>query len=103
MKRLLAAGSGNIFQISKAFRYAESGQVHNPEFSLLEWYRLDFDHHQLMDEVEALLQVIGHWPLAQRITYQGLFQTYVGIDVLNCSDQALMQWVQQQGFGIHDL
>ncbi len=55
MKRLLAAGSGNIFQICKTFRNGEVSPTHNPEFSMLEFYRVDADYHQLMDDVEQLL------------------------------------------------
>ena len=58
MKRLLAAGSGPIFQIARVFRDDELGRWHNPEFTLLEWYQLDIDHHALMREVGELLQII---------------------------------------------
>jgi lysyl-tRNA synthetase class 2 len=83
MKRLLAAGSGDIYQLCKAFRDGEAGRQHNPEFTLLEWYRLGFDHHQLMDEVEALLtRLLGarlHAP-AERLSYREAFLRELGID-----------------------
>lgn len=91
MKRLLAAGSGAIFQVFRAFRADESGRRHNPEFSLLEWYRPDFDHHQLMDEVAELVQaVLGPLPI-EHCSYRDLFQRYLGIDAFAASDTALGQ------------
>ncbi|MCK4864202.1 MAG: EF-P lysine aminoacylase GenX [Gammaproteobacteria bacterium] len=59
MKRLLAAGCGSIYQISPAFRQDEQGKKHNPEFTLLEWYRIDLDHHALMGEVNSLIRFVA--------------------------------------------
>ncbi|VAX09777.1 Translation elongation factor P Lys34--(R)-beta-lysine ligase [hydrothermal vent metagenome] len=97
MKRLLAAGSGSIYQICKVFRAGEAGRRHNPEFTLLEWYRLDFDHHALMQEVEALTRdLIGNsvnadfvLGAAQHLPYQEAFQQFAGIDPFVAEVQAL--------------
>ncbi|MGH8505175.1 MAG: EF-P lysine aminoacylase EpmA [Stenotrophobium sp.] len=81
MKRLLAAGSGPIWQISHVFRREELGRYHNPEFTLLEWYRPGFDHHRLMDEVEELLHALGVAGASfERLTYREAFQRYAGLD-----------------------
>jgi lysyl-tRNA synthetase class 2 len=83
MKRLLAAGSGDIFQISKAFRKEESGRHHNPEFSLLEWYRVDWDHRMLIREVaELVCEMLGRagW---QVWTYRALFQEHLSVDLFD--------------------
>jgi len=56
MKRLLAAGYGNIFQLSHCWRDGERGNYHLPEYSMLEWYRPDCDYHRLMDDCELLLE-----------------------------------------------
>jgi len=89
MKRLLAACSGSIFQLCKAFRQAENGRLHNPEFTMLEWYRTGFNHLQLMNEVDELLRLILHTTSGYQITYQQLFQTFLGIDPLNVTLDAL--------------
>jgi lysyl-tRNA synthetase class 2 len=84
MKRLLAAGSGPIYQVCKAFRQGEIGRLHNPEFSLLEWYRPGFDHFQLMDEVAELVSTVasGRLSLAvpERLDYGQMFRDILGID-----------------------
>ncbi len=89
MKRLLAAGSGDIYQICKVYRADETGRHHNPEFSLLEWYRLDFDHHALMDEIEALLaealRDLHEFGAARRFTYREAFVAFAGLDPLKAS------------------
>lgn len=85
MKRLLAAGSGCIYQICKSFRNEENGRYHNPEFSMLEWYRVGFDHHQLMDEMDELLQLVLGCGDAQRMSYQQAFLTVLGVCPLEAS------------------
>lgn len=89
MKRLLAAGSGPIYQICKAFRDGEAGRSHNPEFTILEWYRPGFDHHQLMDEIDALLAVVLDASPAERLTYGEVFQRHLGVDPHRASIDAL--------------
>lgn len=91
MKRLLAAGSGCIYQINKAFRNEESGRYHNPEFTMLEWYRVGFDHHQLMDEMDALLQRVLRCGEAERMSYQQAFIRVLGVCPLQGSMSALKQ------------
>lgn len=86
MKRLLAANAQSIYQICKAFRRSESGRLHNPEFTLLEWYRAGFSLQQLMDDVESLLIPLlpkDHFPdQAERIPYKTVFTNYIGLDPL---------------------
>ncbi|WP_201087313.1 elongation factor P--(R)-beta-lysine ligase [Aliivibrio fischeri] len=85
MKRLLAAGSGCIYQINKAFRNEEAGRYHNPEFTMLEWYRLGFDHHDLMDEMNELLTLVLKCDNAERMTYQEAFIQVLGVCPLEAS------------------
>ncbi|MDX8129957.1 EF-P lysine aminoacylase EpmA [Methylomonas sp. BW4-1] len=86
MKRLLADGSGSIYQICKAFRNGEAGRYHNPEFTILEWYRVGYDLRQLMAEVaELLLQLLQPFHAAlptKQISYQQLFLDATGLDPL---------------------
>ncbi|MEW6989041.1 elongation factor P--(R)-beta-lysine ligase [Colwelliaceae bacterium 6441] len=89
MKRLIASGYGSIFQLCKAFRHEEQGRYHNPEFSMLEWYRIGFDHFQLMDEVNELLQVTLQCKSAEKLTYQDAFLKYLNVDPLCCSIELL--------------
>lgn len=78
MKRLLAAGSGDIFQICKAFRQEEQGVRHNPEYTLLEWYRQGIDHYQLAREVAELVAAVLARPGWQVWSWQTLFQEVMG-------------------------
>lgn len=89
MKRLLAAGSGSIYQICKAFRNGESGRFHNPEFTMLEWYRVGFKLPQLMDEVDELIGRLSktHRSLneTQRFRYQDIFLSCTDLNPLEFS------------------
>jgi lysyl-tRNA synthetase class 2 len=82
MKRLLSAGCESIFQICHAFRQGEAGKLHHPEFTLLEWYRVDYDYQRLMDEMELLITTLS---LSQcefsRISYRQLFQRELKLDL----------------------
>ena len=84
MKRLLAAGSGCIYQIAKVFRNGEAGRLHNPEFSLLEWYRLGFDLERLMAEVADLVTLLlgDRLPLQapEYLSYGAVFQRALELD-----------------------
>lgn len=95
MKRLLAAGSGPIFQLARVFRDDELGRWHNPEFTLLEWYQLGINHHQLMDEMDELLQQVFNAGLMQRKTYQRVFQEICDIDPLTATIEKLQQILLQ--------
>jgi lysyl-tRNA synthetase class 2 len=101
MKRLLAAGSGDIFQVCKVFRDEESGRWHNPEFTMIEWYRLALDDAALMDEVEALLarmlDGLRELAPAERLGYAAALQRHAGIDAFTCSDRDLTEAALRHG------
>lgn len=98
MKRLLAAGSGAIFQLCKAFRNEEAGSHHNPEFTMLEWYRPGFDEFALMDEMDELMQLVLGVESAERLTYQQAFMNALGVDPLTANISTLQQLATEQGF-----
>ena len=107
MKRLLAAGSGSIYQICKVFRQGEVGRQHNPEFTMLEWYRIGFDHQQLMTEVDSLLRELldGYLTLGdtQRLTYHDAFVQYAGLEPHSASIDQLQEKVKEQGIDVTGL
>lgn len=102
MKRLLAAGSGSIYQVCKAFRNAETGRCHNPEFTILEWYRIDFSLQNLMAEVAellvGLLQPACPELKVKQISYQGLFQAVTGLNPLVYNRRDYQHFAQTAGF-----
>ncbi len=96
MKRLLAAGSGPIYQIIRVFRDYESGKLHNPEFTLLEWYQPGYDYHILMDEVDELIHKLG-FKRTIRMSYGEVFEDYTGIDPHQTDFIELQQMAIQNG------
>lgn len=98
MKRLLAAGSGSIYQLCKCFRNAEIGRFHNPEFTMLEWYRIGFDLLQLMNEIAELLQSLFLGFDVKRCSYQSVFQQHTGLDPLVFDHDAYCVYAVQHGF-----
>ena len=91
MKRLLAAGSGDIYYLGKAFRDGEAGGRHNPEFTLLEWYRPGWDEHRLMDEVAELICLLIPESIAvSKLSYRDAFQNSLSLDP-HTADIAVLQ------------
>lgn len=84
MKRLLAAGSGPIWQLAVSFRNGEYSARHNPEFAMLEWYQPGYDLNDLMAEVQALIEeVLGVSACSSR-SYRSLFREYLALDPFRC-------------------
>ena len=100
MKRLLASGIGDIYQLGKAFRRGESGARHNPEFTLLEWYRTDTSHHELIREVAELVSKVLPVSSWQVWSYAALFAEILNLDVFTASTEALNRKVEQEGISI---
>ncbi|MCL6269629.1 EF-P lysine aminoacylase EpmA [Sansalvadorimonas sp. 2012CJ34-2] len=95
MKRLLAAGCEDIYYLGRVFRNGEAGGRHNPEFTMLEWYRLGIDHHQLMDDVTGLIRSVTPFKEAGRYSYKKLFVEKLGVDPHEASDQELEALTQE--------
>ncbi len=101
MKRLLACGFGDIFQICRVVRAAERSRLHNPEFTLIEWYRLGFSLEQLMSEVEALVRELlgpGSPRTCERITYRDAFLHELQLDPLTAGLGELAHAAQGAGY-----
>ncbi|EST56881.1 MULTISPECIES: elongation factor P--(R)-beta-lysine ligase [Proteus] len=91
MKRLLAANSGPIYQMGRCFRNEEAGRYHNPEFTMLEWYRPCFDMYRLMNEVDDLLQEVLDCEASESLSYQQAFLRYLDIDPLSVDKEKLRE------------
>ena len=99
MKRLLASGSGDIFSLGKAFRAEEKGPAHNPEFTILEWYRINWDEHQLIEEVVDLVSVFTPSVNLLKISYGELFQQILGLNPHNAELSELQSRAEEANFG----
>ncbi|MEO8307155.1 MAG: EF-P lysine aminoacylase EpmA [Pseudomonadota bacterium] len=100
MKRLLAAGSGDIYQVCHTFRAGERSRTHNPEFTMVEWYRTGFDLQQIMEETAALVATLlpSRLPLAfEYLTYNDAFRRELHCDALEVSTQQLAALCLQHG------
>ena len=91
MKRLLASGYGCIYSIAKAFRHEEAGRYHNPEFTMLEWYRIGFDQFELMSEVADLLKLVIGGDKAKFSSYQDMFIETISVDPLIATFDELVE------------
>jgi elongation factor P--(R)-beta-lysine ligase len=102
MKRLLAAGSGDIYQVCHVARGLEQGRLHNPEFTLIEWYRIGFSLAELMSEVEALLRALLAQAAAgrgsERLSYGEAFRRELDLDPFSAPRAQLLAAAQRVGY-----
>lgn len=95
LKRLLAAGFGDCYELGRVFRDGEAGGRHNPEFTMLEWYRLGWDHRQLVVEtaelVQAALALVGRSATLEQVSYHDLYRRQLGVDPATASDGMLRE------------
>ena len=93
MKRLLAAGIGDCYELGRVFRNGEAGRRHNPEFTMLEWYRVGWDHRRLIGETVELVQralaLVAREVRVVECTYRDLFRVELGVDPLTDSIEML--------------
>lgn len=101
MKKLLATGFRDIYELGRVFRAGEKGRFHNPEFTLLEWYRCDLTYLELAGEVADLIRYCGQgqfdsWPV-QQLTYREAFVEHTGLDPFHCTETELSYAASERG------
>jgi len=107
LKRLLAAGLGDCYELGRVFRNGEAGGRHNPEFTMLEWYRVGWDHRRIAEETTELVQLalarVGRRATVHTTTYRALFLDGLGVDPFTATLAALqapLAHVQIDGDGL---
>lgn len=99
LKRLLAAGIGDCYELGRVFRNGEAGGRHNPEFTMLEWYRVGWDHLRLAEELIGLvrdaLALVGRDATVTRIRYRDLYRSHLGLDPMRAGDDELQSALGQ--------
>ncbi|MEK9887578.1 MAG: amino acid--tRNA ligase-related protein, partial [Gammaproteobacteria bacterium] len=103
MKKLLKDGSGDIYQICKVFRDNEFGERNFNEFLMLEYYRVNFDMNQLMDDLEYLLKSIGFSKKITRYSYQEIFSKYTDIDIYHSNLEELQKLCEANGLSFEKM
>ena len=107
LKRLLAAGVGDCYELGRVFRNGEAGGRHNPEFTMLEWYRVGWDHLRLIDEtvdlVQRALALVGRQAEVFSCTYRDLFQQALGLDPFTASQEQLQAPLSERSIDAQDL
>jgi elongation factor P--(R)-beta-lysine ligase len=93
LKRMLASGVGDCYEMGRVFRNGEAGKRHNPEFTMLEWYRVGWNHHQLMDEaaeiIQAAMHLAGKKTTVRDTSYRQLYQDNFGFDPMKANESEL--------------
>ena len=101
LKRLLAAGVGDCYELGRVFRDGEAGGRHNPEFTMLEWYRVGWDHLRLIDEtaelVRAALSLLGRDATLRVVRYRELYRDRLGVDPFTASESELRAALGETG------
>jgi lysyl-tRNA synthetase class 2 len=102
MKRLMAAGGRAIYQIARAFRAGEAGPLHNPEFTIVEWYRRGDSMFDGMQLVSDLAEALFDFGPAERLSYAEAFERHVTIDPHRCEPRQLAEVAKRQGISVSE-